>query len=281
MRTKRQDPDIFSFSFVDILATTIGVLVFIMVLALLDVARRVSPDQFRQAAMRSERVAVEKQQERQRWREKTREILPLVKRYEEAVRQNGLAPAGDDLKRLRRESTRLREQNARLEDQRRELQRQIQDDADGMTRLAHQAEEERTWVRAPFRVPEERETQKRPVAFECGGRKVYFMGIAGELDSAAYTRRGIAGFAFAERTHKARGESSEEAGKTASRFSYVLSRMNPDEHYGLFFVREDSFRLFRDLRRRMWERGLDTNWQPLTKRQKILLGEGKGGATVM
>lgn len=281
MRVRRQDPELFSFSFVDILATTIGVLVFIMVMALLDVARRVSPERFRSQAERHTQAAAEKQTDSERWRDRTREILPLVKQYEEAVQERGSVPADDDLARLRRDAVRLREQNARLQDQRRELERQIHGDADGMTSLAHRLAGQRTWVRVPFRVPEERETEKRPVTFECGGGKVYFMGIAGKLNAASYTRRGMPGFTFVERTHKAHGETSEEAEGAASRFSHVLGRMNANEHYGLFLVREDSFELYRRLRQRMWKRGLDTNWKPLTKHEKILLGEGKGGATVM
>ena len=280
MRLRPQEPEIFSFSFVDILATTIGVLVFIMVLALLNVARRVSPDQLRAAAEQHEQDAAKRSTEAEQWREKTREILPLVSRYESAHRREQI-PAEEDLARLREEGRELREQNGRLAARHQRLRQETESAGYELSRLLRVLEGRRVWVRVPFRVPEERETRKKPVAFECDGQRVYFMGQGGKLASANYSRRGVPGFSFLERTKKARGETHAEAGKVGSRFLQILSRMDPRMHFALFMVREDSFELFRSLRRQAWERGCDTNWQPLTKREKILLDEGKGTATVM
>lgn len=277
MPIRRRAPvGIFNFSFVDILATTIGVIIFIMVLALLNSSARFSVDKLKAAFDRA-------QEEMSR---QEREVASLGERIrqEAATREalrRGAEEATKDLKAQEIKGEELRNERSMLLAKKEELSGRLEreegrrKEVEGLlAQVVPPAREE-----VPFRLPLERETTKKPVLFECDGDRVYLTVLKFELNKDDYGIQPIpmAGAAFVTRHRDARGEAIDDAINDRSRFRGTLRQAWWNECYLVFLVRSDSFKSFRRLRQFVWDMGYDVNWEPMEKGAPMVFGTSGGG----
>jgi hypothetical protein len=262
-RARRQDVTLFNFSFVDILATTIGVLVFIMVLVLLNATGRISAEDVREQARRAQERLKKHQLAAERWDRRAAREQGYRQAYLRAARAAG--PAQERLadetarrRELERETRQLGQAKAALELSVATSRRRA---AALAAQVSQQASQEREQV--PFRIPHERPTTKESVFFECVGGRVYLMAVAGRLYERNYRATSLVDAVLLERKPDAVGETSARARRRGSLFLRELGSARRTTHFGHFIVREDSFALFRRLRGLLWQRGFDYNWQPM------------------
>jgi hypothetical protein len=69
------------------------------------------------------------------------------------------------------------------------------------------------------------------------------------------------------------GEDYLEIQKPDSMYLRTLDRLQPGEHFLFFFVRYDSFEIFRTARRLARFRGFKVGWEPISKDQPIFFSE--------
>lgn len=279
-RARAEEMTLFNFSFVDILATTIGVIVFIMVMVLINVTDRVSADeiveQFEeiQAQLAKHLAAVDDSAKKLAEDEAARrkheqdvtaakgQIQKLKKQlgYERIKKQTLLSAEQQE----RRKAATLKATKQGLEGRAAYLAGQI----------AERKKKPREEV--PFRVPRERSTRKVPCHLECVQGRVYLLTFAGRLDKRNYTETAVRNVKFLTRKAQALGETIEQARRPDSRFMGMLRRARPGTHFPYFVVREDSFELFRELRAIVWKQGYDYYWQSIPKHTKLHMSVGAG-----
>ena len=283
-RARAEELTLFNFSFVDILATTIGVIVFIMVMVLLNVTNRVSADELI---------------------EQFKKIQAQIAKHLAAV-DDSATKLGEDEAARRKHNDALRAaegQIQKLEEQRGYerikkqtlLAAQQQERRDAATRkatkrglerrlpyLAEQIEQRKKKHReeVQFRVPRERRTTKQALVFECAGGRAYLT-FDGKFNTANYNVKDQRASWVISRKAQAHGEPPAAARRQGSAFMKALNRANRRAHFVLLIVRPDSFEALRELRKLLWARGYDYNWKPLSA-QVTHLGFGKtGGAATI
>ena len=284
-RARAEELTLFNFSFVDILATTIGVIVFIMVMVLINVTNRVSADeiveQFEeiQAQIAKHLAAVDdsakKLGEDEAARRKRNEavtaaegqIQKLKKQlgYERIKKQTLLAAQQQE----RRKAATLKATKRALEGRAAHLAEQI----------AQRKKKPREEV--AFRVPRERRTTKQALVFECVGGRAYLV-FDGKFNTTNYNVKDQRASWIINRKAQARGELPAAARRQGSAFVKALNRANRRTHFVLFIVRPDSFEALRELRKLLWARGYDYNWQALSARvTHLVISKTGGGAKVL
>jgi len=286
-RLRREGTTLFSFSFVDILATTIGVVIFIMVMALLNISDAISSDEIEDRVAEMEKAVEESRATAEEWRKKARVARKEQEEYEAAARAADQEIAA--LRAARANARRARERRRGLLNRIEELKRRattlaeeikgIREQAGRLARVVEEGAKRRTEV--AYRVPRARRTTKKPVLFECVGGRVYLMAFEQRLYEGNYrfSRILIGRGAYASvvtRRASARGESLARALSGSSRFMRTFRRTNPRTHFVDFVVRDDSFELFRGLRDAVVRKGYRYNWTPLKKDTKIVAGPGGG-----
>lgn len=277
-RSRRNEVSIFNFSFVDIMATTIGVLLFIMVLALLNSANRFSGMPKQEALQQLAAAAGEASAQAEILREKAAAQQEIVQRYQQPVKSAEAALA--DAKSLEQRRSDLVREEERLSKRLQELAAGETALKDELRELMAQAQNRETKRRGEvqFRVPEVRETDKSPVVFECDGGEVYLLAYESELNEDAYTATSLGSAALIERRGNANGETYGAACKPRAQFDRVFRRMKPGKQFASFIVRDDSYDLFRQLRQEVfWAAGYDVQWQAYAKEESIIFGIGSGG----
>jgi cell division protein FtsB len=279
MRQHRKELDLFNFSFVDILATTIGALVFIMVLVLLNTAKRVQPQDWEDMAKQRRAEAQQLQAEAHAWQAQRENLLRLDEEHRPG-QPNAREGAVIDLRELRDKAEKLEQNNQHLRESEQALKQEVDRLRTDIRAGEATTARARKRTEVPFRVPEERPTTKKNFVVECDGGRIYCLAFEGELVSRNYTAIGLPGCIFIKRSAGARGETDDELKQRGSAFRQKLARTGTATHYLAFLVREDSFATFRELRGTLWRAGYDVSWVLLRKDEQIVVGSG-GGATVL
>ena len=278
-RSTGGEVSIFNFAFLDILATTIGVILFIMVLALVDVGGRLSAEAVRERVRGLVAGTEGIREDVRRRREETDELWRTRQAYAEDPHA-----AGKDLAAQHDRQERLRAETRGLEDDERDLQRQVAElerELASLAATAAQRQARTTRTEVEFRVPRLRHTTKEQVVFECDGGRVYALAFAGRLAEANYTAMSVGGggHGLIFRKGSAYGEDVHAAHRPRSGFANSVRLMDPQQHYATFVVRPDSFELFRQLRKAMWSHGFEVGWLPFREGQTVAAGPGgTGGA---
>ena len=78
---------------------------------------------------------------------------------------------------------------------------------------------------------------------------------------------------------KRAGESWHEAGRLGSAWRGVKRRYPPENFYYFFWVSGDSFELFRDVRKQLWEQQYEVGWKPATPAETLEICNGFEGST--
>jgi hypothetical protein len=284
MRRKRQETDLFNFSFVDILATTVGVLIFIMVLVILNSTDRVPSDAPKKDAEDAAAEAAALTAKIDGLKGKTDELNNSTAAYQATA--NAADTLAGQLAGQQATNTSLTASNATLTGQRDALGAEVRGLLDDVMQLVDTNEAANNAAAAnrrtiPFRIPEQRATTKTPVIFECENGQVFHLAFEGVLNDNAYNIQDLLGTQLITRKPGASGETFAQAKGKSSAFRQVFAKMDKNRNFVQFFVRPDGFDLFLKLRETLWNAGYEINWHAFDKGESILGGGGGGGNTVM
>jgi len=276
-RVRRESVSIFNFSFVDILATTIGVLIFVMVMVLLNATGRISAEGLKAQVEHLRGQAREHQGAVKEWDKKAKEEEARRRGYQAAATTAAAAAQAADkhLKYQKRQAQKLAGEARQLGQKAAALRGTVAALKDRARRLANQNREE-----VPFRIPRQRATTKRPVYFECAGGRVYLLAFGGRLEDKNYSAKSLLDATLITRKKSAVGETIAGARGRGSSFVATLNRASKRTHFAHFIVREDSFDLFRQLRGLLWERRYEYNWQAFRADENIISGPSRRGRRV-
>ncbi len=75
------------------------------------------------------------------------------------------------------------------------------------------------------------------------------------------------------------GETWLQAGRPASAWKRIAQRYRPESFYYFFWVSGDSFELFRDVRKGLWDKQYEVGWKPVTKNEPLEICNGFEGST--
>ncbi len=283
MRRKRQETDLFNFSFVDILATTVGVLIFIMVLVILNSTNRVPADAPKQDAAEAAAEAAALTAAIDGLKGKTNALNNATAAFQATA--DAAATLAGQLAGLQATNTTLTSTNATLAGQRDALGAEVRGLLDEVMQLVDANEAAKDTAAAnrhpiPFRIPEQRATDKSPVIFECEDGRVFHLATDGLLNDRNYDIQDLLGAKLITRHANAQGETFAQAKAKDSQFRQVFARLDKTRHFVQFFVRADSFGLFLKLRETLWNAGYEINWHAFDRGESIISGGGSGTSTV-
>ena len=75
------------------------------------------------------------------------------------------------------------------------------------------------------------------------------------------------------------GETWLQGNRPGSRWAGVLAQYPSESFYYFFWVRDDSFELFRNVRQSLWESNYEVGWKPMNKDSSLEICNGFEGAT--
>ena len=280
-RRRSRNVAVFNFSFVDILATTVGVIIFIMTMVLLNATDRISADgikeqvpqhqaqstEQRRIAKRFARLAAKERQTALRYAQPTGTDANAAQQRLESERK-GKQRLVNEQRRLGREQAALRAATATA------TKRVAQLTAQARQHPSHKRQE------VMFRIPREHPTTKAPIVFECTGGRVYMLALAGRLHTRNYTAEALGNKRRITRKPNAAGEPTVRAQRPNSQFFAAMKAAPSTTHYVLLLVRPDSFTTFRRLRAALRQRGYHYNWQAMDTREDIIVGGHGGRSTI-
>jgi hypothetical protein len=279
VRRRRAEVNMFNFSFVDILATTIGVIIFILVLVLITATDRLSPEKLQKTLDEIHETTAENNSEADSMRQ---EIADEHQRREASqtpdehlqLAEKAVLDEKNRAKSLELAQAKLKAEAARLE-------REVEDVEKELEQFAKSAKKvDRSRGKVEFRIPKLRATSKVPYTFECDGGRIYFLasyyaGIAKEN----YNEQSLGFFSILTRKASAKGDQEHDLMRSGSRFRKRLRKMKRKKHFGNFIVRPDGYDVFRAARKQLWSRGFKVNWKPLGEKEDIVSGGGGGQST--
>lgn len=283
-RARSKDITIFNFSFLDIMATTIGVMIFIMVMVFINVSPEQALEALEQriedarqqvdAAERKAQEAAQKAEQKKGEAQRQRERLRQMNRSREAFasrRKDDNEKLKAKIKALEKELAQTTSAAAKAAERTEALKNETKQSRHGAKQKATNVE---------FRVPLLRETKKKSTYFECVGDKVYLLSLRQSLsdnyDSSAFSIGGTS-VALITRKGSAKGETLKAALRGRSRFRRALAKLDKAKDCIQFIVRPDSFNVFRGLRKRLWGKAMDVNWLPFKQDQLIMSSSSGGG----
>lgn len=255
MRARDSQIGFFHFSFLDILACTVGVLIFMIAIIVLHTLGMSAPPPLRKelSKLRAAVSALQKQIS-----QKEAELAERKRRVDAISKFAWLLRSYDEKS---AEKARIEAQLAELERRTRVLEQKIKQDRQLLMRLQAQTAEKPKIRQKSIRIstPVERRSSKRPVYFECdGGRVNPFFG--------RYIRKYYSVTQVGQRALVARrraGETLAEARDSASDWAAELARLDPSKQYVAFIVRPSGFEIFLKLRSVLRRRGIDVGWEPV------------------
>lgn len=277
-RTRREPVSLFNFSFVDILATTIGVIIFIMVMVILNATDRISADHLKEQVDQLQEQVKERQKALQEWSRQTADDIASRKRYQQ-ITQSKADEAAKGLRKLKERQKALeaeaRTLDTRAETLRGEVSEMKKHASDAAADLRKRSRRKR--VEVNFRVPRLRSTRKKPVVFECDRDKIYLMVFNYKLNERNYSATALWNAALIKRKSRALGETPSRAMMPRSRFRSTLRRASRNTYFINFIVRDNAFGSFRKLRDYVWKKGYDYNWRAHKATASLIAGTGGGG----
>ena len=116
----------------------------------------------------------------------------------------------------------------------------------------------------PYRVktPFIRMAEKSPTFFECRNDRVIPVQHEVNLDDPNYYYIFLPYRTILIPREKIHGETIQEIGQPYSNLMSTVMNMDPKKEFGFFFVRPDSFEIFRAAREIMWRHGIEVGWRP-------------------
>lgn len=278
-RTAKREISIFNFSFLDILATTIGVIIFIMVLALLNASARLSSESLEEECERLTEKIAEAREAAGSWKEKATQEREALSAYAQDSRG-----AARDVKRQQEQRESLNRQLSGLQGKKAQEEQRaaaLGDDIHELTQAIASRDDSDEQVAVEFRLPVERETTKKPVVYECDGGKVYAMIARETLNSGNYTATGLGSMALVVRRSNAQGEPFERAQERSSQFANSFKGMTPSRNFVKFLVRPTGYTVFRKLRQGLWNKGYEINWTAYAADEQFIFNTGGGGTSTV
>jgi len=279
-RRRQSETSLFNFSFVDILATTIGVIIFILVLVLINAADRLSPDKLQRTLRETEEASEENRRRAKELRDRAAAERRRLEESKTSPERRQLAEKAVEGERKKKE--RLDSEQKELKDRAGKLERELDNLQKELEQFAKSAKEvDRSRSKVEFRVPRLRTTSKEPYTFECDGGRIYFLAtFRGGINEKNYNVQSLGFAAIITRKSGAKGDRKDAVGDRDSLFMKAVRRMKKAGHFGNFVVRPDGFDVFRAARKLLWDRGFDVNWAPLGEKEKIIAGGGGGSHSV-
>lgn len=276
--------NLFNFSFVDILATTIGVIIFIMVMVILNSSDRISSDDLQDHVEEIKKEIQQQQEAAGEWENKIQEEAERRKEYAQAAEAAAAAAstAHKDLKHQQDRRKKLQRVSQGFIRTAHEMRKQVaaleREAKQAAAQNARRANQDRREV--AFRIPRLRQTTKKSVWFECAKGKVYAMALDGTLTKGNFSAVGLGtNAALVTRDDNATGETFKRAQRRGSSFMKHLGKANKNRYYVNFFVRDESYALFRRLRDLVRKRGYEYNWRAYGVGESYVFGIGGGGGS--
>ncbi len=249
--SRSSDVGFFSFSFLDILACTVGVLVFMIAIIILHTLGMSAP-----VPLRTELSSLS---------------FDLSKMNEELVK---LKDEADEKRQVREAIERLAqlEENLQL---RKELEEYVAEFAARLDVLERDEPLERDELKrlralvpgdfiiksrdVNLATPAQKASDKRAFYFECEDGKVnpFF----GRYVRKYYVTKGVGGSSIVIRRRP--GESLEQTGEEASDWRAEIGGIDPKTEYVAFVVRPSGFNIFMQLRKMLSGKGIEVAWEPL------------------
>lgn len=248
---KSTDVGFFHFSFLDILACTVGVLVFMIAIIILHTLGMSAPLPLRSELSKLSLDLTELNKQ-----------LEQMRADEERLRK--LREALEALASLREQSA----LKSRLEADIADLAAHIQELEIAEVSQSDELSKLRAIVPRDFKPPKhkiklatpvQKDSKKRPVFFECDndGVNPFF----GRYIRKYYVTRGIGDGSVIVRRRP--GETLEQTRQKSSDWMVEIGRIDPKSQYVAFIVRPSGFGVFLELRERLGEMGIDIGWEPV------------------
>ncbi len=123
-------------------------------------------------------------------------------------------------------------------------------------------------MRAFFRELADRPPEQRPVplAINQPGLKIRFFPVTNQI------------YCLEFEPGKDAGETWLEASGSSSRWRKVRKLYRPENFYYFFWVANDSFELFRDVRSHLWEERYEVGWKPVSEDSQMEICNGFEGS---
>ena len=64
----------------------------------------------------------------------------------------------------------------------------------------------------------------------------------------------------------------------ARQLDQLIAEKSPSEYYFFFWVEDDSFELFREVRQYLWDKEFEVGWRPITERSPLRFCNGTTGS---
>lgn len=260
MKSQRKPVEIFSFSFLDVIACGVGVILFITILAISQTVKQGDPELLEQL-------------------EASQATAETLDRMADEVaanieKQKAMQAATGALAELRTQVAAL-QSKATLATQYEQLRQQYEVAKAALEQMNNLAQV------MPTRSPVARSTNKRPMAF------LSFMGngivrtahrIAGEFKSDDYTIKDVGEDIML--TAKGDGQSVSSIMTPRGTLGNVLARLSQSEHYVECYVEPDGFEDFIKLRTTLQGAGWDVGFMFQDDASKLVYGPGGSASKV-
>lgn len=112
-----------------------------------------------------------------------------------------------------------------------------------------------------------RQERPTPVTIQQEAVKIRFFPVTNQVYCLEFT------------TGNRAGESWRLAGRVGSAWRGVKRRYPPENFYYFFWVSGDSFELFRDVRKQLWEQQYEVGWKPAMPAETLEICNGFEGST--
>lgn len=249
--SRSSDVGFFSFSFLDILACTVGVLVFMIAIIILHTLGMSAP-----LPLRTELSGLSFDLSKlNRELQKIRDEADERRRARETIER--LEQLKEDLL-LRKE---LEEYVAEFAARLKVLERDEPLERDELKRLRALVPGDFTIRKREVKLttPVQKASEKRALYFECEDGKVnpFF----GRYVRKYYVTQGVGGSSIVIRRRP--GESLEQIGEEASDWRAEIGGIDPKKEYVAFVVRPSGFDIFMQLRNMLGGKGIEVAWEPL------------------
>lgn len=111
------------------------------------------------------------------------------------------------------------------------------------------------------------EGKPRPVTIRQAGGSIEFFPVTNQIFCLEFTPR------------KGKGETLLQTERLGSQWKKTLRDYPPENFYYFFWVASDSFEVFREVRKRLWERQYEVGWKPLARDAAMETCSGFEGST--
>ncbi len=255
----------FSFSFLDILACTVGVLVFMIAIIILHTLGMSAPLPLRTqlSGLSFDLSKLDKELgKRKEEADEKRQARETIERLEKLTEDLSLRKELEDY---------VTEFSARLK----RLEKEELQEQDELESLRALVPGDFTIRKRELKVgtPVQKASEKRALYFECEDDKVnpFF----GRYVRKYYVTKGVGGSSIVIRRRP--GETLEQIGDKSSDWRAEIEGIDPTKEYVAFVVRPSGFDIFMQLRKMLSGKGIEVAWEPLETGAINMVVEGSKG----